>query len=93
MFASGGTAVARPKKDDGEARTKHVRINGDLARMLGEVLDALGGSPEWTSARFLDPHIRGPIQRAHKQHEELIQKLKRSRAKAKKQQGSEHPGE
>ena len=75
-MATGG----RPKKSDGTAHTKHVRINEELADMLSWVLKALG--KEWSSARVLDPYIRGPIKALYEEHEETINMLKRTEAKA-----------
>lgn len=82
---TGGTIVAtggRPKKADGPAKTKHVRINDDLADMLSWILKAMG--KEWSSARLLDPHIRGPIKALYRDNEEAINILKRSQEKARK---------
>lgn len=85
MFAAGGAALARPKKDDDRARTRHVRINDDLAEKLSWVLKVLG--KDWTSARLLDPHIRGPILALYAQHEETIKAIQRAQSRAKKTQG------
>lgn len=83
MFATRACTVAkggRPKNAAGRASTKHVRINDDLAEKLSWVLQVLG--PEWTSARLLDPHIRGPITAMYAQHESAINGLKKAQAKA-----------
>lgn len=82
MAKSGG----RPKGGGGKAATKHVRINDDLAEMLSWVLQVLG--PDQSSARVLDPHIRGPITALYREHQTTIDALKRAHAKAKKAQDS-----
>lgn len=94
MFSCGGVIVAkggRPKSGTGKATTKHVRINDDLAEKLSQVLQVLG--KEWSSARLLDPHIRGPITALYKQHETAINALKRAQAKARQTQQDQDEGE
>lgn len=83
MFATGGTLVAkggRPKKDSEKGGTKHVRVNGDLAEKLSWVLQALG--PEYSSARLLDPLIRGPILRMYEENEAAITAMQKAQKKA-----------
>lgn len=92
MFAPGACAVAkggRPKKGTGKASTKHVRINDDLAEMLSWVLQVLG--PEWSSARVLDPHIRGPIKLLYEKNLDAIIAMKKAQAKARR--GQSEPAE
>lgn len=85
MFRSGGAAVAkggRPKRDSAKASTKHVRINDDLAEKLSWVLQVLGS--EWSSAKLLDPHIRGPILRMYDENLPAIKVLMKAQENARK---------
>lgn len=87
MFDIGGTAVAtggRPKKEDGKGKTKHVRINDDLAEMLSWVLQVLG--KDHSSAKVLDPHIRGPITALYNLHKTAIDGLRLAQNRAAKSQ-------
>lgn len=47
----------RPKRDEGDGKTKHVRVFDDLAEKIGWIVKVEGGS----SAQLLDPIIRDHI--------------------------------
>lgn len=53
------------KTDEGDrtAKTRHVRVYGDIAEMIGDILDVEG--PEVTSASILDPLIRPQLTARH----------------------------
>lgn len=59
-------------------RTKHARINEDIAEKLGEVVEATG----MTTAEYLDPLIRTKIENDHKENFAAIKVLRSARAKA-----------
>lgn len=56
--------------------TRHIRIAGDLAEMLGDLVSVGVGS----SAQFLDPLIRPAIKEAHKKNQKAIESLRAAKA-------------
>lgn len=75
-------AGKKKAKSESLEKTKHARINGDLAEDLSWILQVLG--PEATSAKLLDPYIRGPIKALRKKHEPAIIALQKAQQQARK---------
>jgi hypothetical protein len=72
--------MGRPKSEEGDLGTKHVRIKADLAEMLSEILKIDGG----TSADYLDPLVRPQIATTHAELLPAINALKKGREQAEK---------
>jgi hypothetical protein len=73
----------RPRSEDADGGTRHVRVNPDIAEMISWILRVLG--PEVSSAKLLDPILRGPIAARYKLHEKAINLLKEAEAEVQKQ--------
>jgi hypothetical protein len=76
MMAKGG----RPKRDEGDRGTRHVRVNEDIADMVSWILRVENVS----SARLLDPLLRAAILARYKKHEKAINMLKSAEEEARK---------
>lgn len=70
----------RPRKEDGDQGTRHVRVFNDLADMVGWIHFFTGESV----AQILDPMLRGPLVKQYADYE--------PRAEAIKKAGGQVPG-
>lgn len=71
-----GRIPGRPKKSEGDRGTKHVRLNEDLAEMIGWITRCEGG----TSATLCDPLLRPQIEARYAHYSDMIARLKRADA-------------
>ncbi len=69
--------IGGPRKDRDEAGTRLVRVNGDLAEMIGWIVELKGGS----SAKLLDPLIRKEIKDEFGTIAREVDVIKKARAK------------
>lgn len=67
----------RSPPEESAAKTQQVRVNGDLAKMLGDIYDVTGEP----TAQFLDPLIRASVQAEYDRLRDLIEKIERVRKK------------
>ena len=77
----------KPKKNPGiideevnEWTTRQVRLKADLADMLGWIsrLIEKDTGHKFSSARWLDPLVRGPIEAEYAQYAARVEKIKRA---------------
>lgn len=75
----------RPKKDEGEKGTRHVRVFADLADMLGDIIDVEGGSV----ANLIDGWLRVHVVARHASLKKQIDAMRKAREEAQRKQSSE----
>ena len=68
------------EKKQGEMPTRQVRLNEDLADMLGWMADLIqkDTGKKFSSARFLDPHVRPVILAAFETYRQRVEKIKKA---------------
>lgn len=76
MSESADVSDGADGNDVAKAKTRHVRINPELAEDLSWILQVLG--KKWTSAMVLDPMLRVPIKTLYEKHREAIEALKKA---------------
>ena len=73
----------RPTKEEGSAETRMIRIHGDLAEMIGWIVELQG----LKTANLLDPLLRPAILARYKQIEPEVLAIKKLRDAARKKSG------
>lgn len=82
VFANVELSVAkgrggRPKKADGEQPTRHVRVNADLAEMIGWIHHFKNqGDRNVSVAQILDPLLREQIAEMYAPYKAAVEKIK-----------------
>jgi hypothetical protein len=68
------------EKRAGEQATRQVRLYGDIADMLGWIADLVqkDTGKKFSSARFLDPHVRPIILAAYEPYKARVEKIKKA---------------
>jgi hypothetical protein len=69
--------IGGPRKDRDDAGTRLVRVNGDMAEMIGWIVELKGGS----SAKLLDPLIRKGIKEEFATIAREVEVIKKARSK------------
>lgn len=67
-----GRNGGRPKASEGEAGTRQIRVNEDLADMISLVVRVIGGS----SATLVDPMIRPDVVALYEKHKAAIEGIR-----------------
>ena len=73
----------RPTKEEGAAETKLIRVHGDVAEMIGWIVELQGIK----TANLLDPLIRPAVLARYKQIEPEVEAVKKLREAARKKSG------
>ncbi len=77
------TEMARPKQDATDGGTRHLRVYGDLADMVGWIVRI----EKTSSAKLVDPLIRPQITARYKQIEKLVEQIKKAEDAARERSG------
>lgn len=80
-MAKGGRG--RPRKDDGEATTRQIRVFEDLADKIGWIIEIEGGSV----ANLVDPLLRNAIETRYEGISAAVEAIKRARERGRKASG------
>lgn len=76
-FMGRGGRGCRPKASDGDAGTRQIRVNDDLAEMISLIVRVLGGS----SAQLVDPWIRPEVMAIYEKHRTAIEPIREAERK------------
>ncbi len=81
------------ENEEDNANTRQIRVNKDLADMLGEIIEVLKmrGEKNPTVAVLVDPWLRGAVEEEHGRLKETIDQIRALKQKAKDQKSEKKP--